>query len=101
SIEADLLAARHLCFGGDEPAWTDRYVTSLSRLDPSLAPADADAAAGRTRRSSPTSSTSPGRSTGADPRRGTGARRAGRRSAHVAGVAERVATRLRPDSEAV
>jgi hypothetical protein len=47
SIEAELLAARHLRFGGDEPAWTDRYVTSLSRLDPSLAPAEADAAARR------------------------------------------------------
>jgi hypothetical protein len=51
SIEADLLAARHLGFGGDEPAWTDRYATSLSRLDPSLAPADADAAARRAWRS--------------------------------------------------
>ena len=51
SIEAELLAARHLRFGGDEPAWTDRYVTSLSRLDPSLAPADADAAARRAWRS--------------------------------------------------
>jgi hypothetical protein len=51
SIEADLLAARHLTFAGDEPAWTDCYVTSLSRLDPSLAPADADAAARRAWRS--------------------------------------------------
>ena len=44
SIEADLLAARHLAFGADEPAWTDRYVTSLSRLEPSLAPAPRHAA---------------------------------------------------------
>ena len=51
SIEADLLAARHLSFGGDEPAWTDRYVTSLSRLDPSLDPTAADAAARRAWRS--------------------------------------------------
>ena len=51
SIEADLLAARHLGFGGDEPAWTDRYVTSLSRLDPSLTPADAALAARRAWRS--------------------------------------------------
>ena len=52
SVEADLLAARHLAFGGaDEPAWTDRYVTSLSRLDPSVTPADADLAARRAWRS--------------------------------------------------
>jgi len=71
SIEAELLAARHLRFGGDEPAWTDRYVTSRSRLDPSLTPptlmqrrsAPGDRTAGRTRRWSPTSSTSPGPST--------------------------------------
>jgi hypothetical protein len=47
SIEAELLAARHLSFGADEPAWTDRYVTSLSRLDPSLVPAAVNAAAHR------------------------------------------------------
>ena len=51
SIEAELLAARHLHFGGDQPAWTDRYVTSLARLDPSIAPADANAAARRAWRS--------------------------------------------------
>ena len=51
SIEAELLAARHLHFRGDAPAWTDRYVTSLSRLDPTLAPADANAAAQRAWRS--------------------------------------------------
>jgi hypothetical protein len=51
SIEADLLAARHLPFARDEPAWTDRYVTSLSRLDPSLGPGPATAAAHRAWRS--------------------------------------------------
>jgi hypothetical protein len=51
SIEADLLAAQRLSFGRDEPAWTDRYVTALSRLDPSCAPADAALAARRAWRS--------------------------------------------------
>ena len=47
SIEADLLASQRLPFPRDEPAWTDRYVTSLSRLDAALAPARAQAAARR------------------------------------------------------
>ena len=51
SVEADLLTAQHLAFGGDEPAWTDRYVTALSRLDASLVPAEATAAARRAWRS--------------------------------------------------
>jgi len=51
SIEAELLAARHLGFADDEPAWTDRYVTALSRLDPRRDPADANAAAQRAWRS--------------------------------------------------
>ena len=33
SIEADLLAAHRLPFSRDPAAWTDAYVTSMSRLD--------------------------------------------------------------------
>ncbi|MEO8313060.1 MAG: hypothetical protein ABI520_17955 [Caldimonas sp.] len=51
SIEADLLAARRLPFCADEPAWTDRYVASISRLEPALLPECATAAARRAWRS--------------------------------------------------
>jgi len=39
SIEADLLAAHMLPFARDEAAWTDAYITSLSRLDSQAEPA--------------------------------------------------------------
>jgi len=47
SIEADLLAARRLPFAAEEPAWTDRYVVALSRLEPALVPARAAESARR------------------------------------------------------
>jgi len=34
SIEADLLAAHLAPFARDEAAWTDAYVTAMSRADP-------------------------------------------------------------------
>ena len=51
SSEADFLAASALPFADDEPAWTDRYVLALSRLDPSLAPVLASVCARRAWRS--------------------------------------------------
>jgi hypothetical protein len=51
SIEADLLAAQHLPLARDEAAWTDRYMTALSHLGPSLVPTCAAAAARRAWRS--------------------------------------------------
>ncbi len=47
SIEADLLAARRLPYPRDAAAWADRYVSSRSRLEPSLSPTRAAAAAER------------------------------------------------------
>jgi hypothetical protein len=34
SIEADLLAAHLLPFARDRAAWTDAYITAMSRADP-------------------------------------------------------------------
>jgi hypothetical protein len=34
SIEVDLLAAHLLPFARERPAWTDAYITAMSRADP-------------------------------------------------------------------
>jgi hypothetical protein len=39
SIEADLLAAHLAPFARDQAAWTDAYVTAMSRADPAAEPA--------------------------------------------------------------
>ena len=38
SIEADLLAAHLLPFSRDCAAWTDAYITAMSRADPGAVP---------------------------------------------------------------
>ena len=45
SIEADLLAAHLMPFARDQAAWTDAFVTSISRLDSHADPQCVEAAA--------------------------------------------------------
>ena len=45
SNEADLLAAHMAPFAHDKASWTDAYVTSISRLDPTADPHSVDTAA--------------------------------------------------------